>query len=199
MDDDPTAARILETAIEVIATRGYHGTSVRDIAQAASVSAGSIYNHFESKQGLLEVIINRGMDGLLTVSEQALYDAPADPVSRLDALVAAHVRAHTGYGPWSYIGNTELRSLEPARLAVVVAKRDTQQRMFERVIADGLKNGLFVTPDPAVTAKYVVTACTSVASWFRAGGRLDADELIVQYQVISRNAVGYRGGQVEQP
>ncbi|MFE3002056.1 TetR family transcriptional regulator [Nocardia sp. NPDC059246] len=198
-DDDPTAARILETAIEVIATRGYHGTSVRDIAQAANVSAGSIYNHYESKQGLLDVIINRGMDGLLAVSEQALYDAPANPVDRLDALVAAHVRAHAGYGPWSSIGNAELRSLEPPRLAVVVAKRDTQQRMFDRVITDGVTQGLFVTPDPAMAAKYVVTACTSVAGWYRIGGRLDLDELIEQYQVISRNAVGYRGGQAGQP
>ncbi|MGW6730164.1 TetR family transcriptional regulator [Nocardia sp. NPDC055029] len=190
--DDPTAARILHTAIEVIAARGYHGTSVRDIAQAAGISAGSIYNYFGSKQGLLDAIMNQGMDALIAGTEQALYEAPTDPVARLDAIVAAHVRAHAGARAGSYIGNAELRSLEPPALAVVVAKRDTQQRMFDRVLADGARQGVFTTSDPKLTAKFIVTACTAVASWYRAEGPVGVDQLVEQYQAISRAAAGFR-------
>lgn len=190
--DDATFLVVLENAIAAFGARGYHGTSVRDIATAAGLSPGTIYNHFGSKQGLLDVIMNRGMDVLINASEQALYDAPADPLSRLDALVDAHVRVHAASSTESYIGNSELRSLDPARLATVVAKRDTQQRMFDRVVADGVRRGTFTSSDPKSAARYVVTACTAVASWFRVDGSMSVDELVSKYQEISRGAVGYQ-------
>ncbi|GAB3306688.1 TetR family transcriptional regulator [Epidermidibacterium keratini] len=190
--DDATFLLVLQNAISAFGARGYHGTSVRDIATAAGVSPGTIYNHFGSKAGLLEVIMNRGMDVLINASEQALYDAPAEPLARLDALVEAHVRVHAASSTESYIGNSELRSLDVARYATVVAKRDAQQRMFDRVIADGVQRGVFKTSDPKSAARYVVTACTAVASWFRTDGAMSIEELVGHYQQISRRAVGFQ-------
>ncbi|WP_134325065.1 TetR/AcrR family transcriptional regulator [Cumulibacter soli] len=192
-DDDATFGTILDAAVRVFGKRGYHGTSVRDIAEAAGVSPGSLYNHFDSKHDLLVVILDRGLDNLVSASEDALYTAAPDPVSRLKALVGTHVRTHAVARIESYIGNSELRSLSRDARALIISKRDTQQRMFDRVVRDGTKQGVFTTSDPVTASRYVVTACTAVATWYRPDGDIGIDELVQKYEELSLSCVGYIG------
>lgn len=190
--DEPTAAAIVLAAVDQFSTRGFHGTSVRDIASLAAVSVGTVYNHFASKDELLVTIMNRGMDDLLIKTEDALFRAGTDPADRLRAIVGVHVGVHAAAPRESMIGNSELRSLDTAALTLIIAKRDAQQRMFNRVVDDGVSRGLFTTTAPRAAARFVVTACTGVAVWFRADGTLKVEEVIAQYQGIALQSVGYR-------
>jgi AcrR family transcriptional regulator len=52
-------AQILDAATKVFAQRGFHRTTIRDVAKAAGVADGTIYNYFENKTGLLLGILNR--------------------------------------------------------------------------------------------------------------------------------------------
>jgi AcrR family transcriptional regulator len=67
-------AEILRCAMEGFATRGYHGTSIDDIAQAAGISKALIYEHFASKQALHAEVITAEADALF-----ARMAAAADP------------------------------------------------------------------------------------------------------------------------
>jgi AcrR family transcriptional regulator len=51
--------QILETALEVIAERGYSGATVRQIAEAAGLSVPGLQHHFGSKEGLLAEVLRR--------------------------------------------------------------------------------------------------------------------------------------------
>lgn len=190
--DDPTARAILNAAVQVIAARGYHGTSVRDIASFAGISAGSIYNHFGSKHDLLVTILDRGGVALVDATERALLDAPDEPAARLDAIVRTHVGVHAENPLESYIGNSELRSLDAVALERVIANRDAQQRIFDRVVDQGVRRGAFHTENPVEAARFVVTACTAVAMWFRSGGPATEEQVIARYQAVARDAVGHR-------
>jgi AcrR family transcriptional regulator len=190
--DEPAARAIILAGVAQFSERGFHGTSVRDIASAAAVSVGTLYNHFGSKHELLSTIMNRGMDDLVTQTEDALFHAGIGPVDRLCAIVGVHVGVHVRAPRESLIGNSELRSLQPAALSLIVAKRDAQQRMFYRVVENGVSRGCFTTPQPRDAARFVVTACTAVASWFHLGGPLSIDDIVARYQNIALQAVGYR-------
>jgi AcrR family transcriptional regulator len=50
---------ILDAALVLFAERGYHGTSVPDLAKAAGVGAGTIYRHFESKEGVVNALYRK--------------------------------------------------------------------------------------------------------------------------------------------
>ena len=192
-DDEPTAAKLIAAAVEVVSARGYHGTSVRDIAAAAGTSPGILYHYFGTKEGLLATLLDRGLDLLVAATENALDLAGDDPADRLRAIVGAHVRVHLESQRESFLGNSELRALEPGSLRGVVAKRDVQQRIFERVVRDGVRRGAFAAPEPEDAARFVTTACTAVAAWYRSDGPLSPDEVIRRYQEIALDAVRYRG------
>ena len=66
--------RLRTAAIHLFAERGYRETSVRDIADAAGISRGSITWHFGSKAGLLEAIVKETI-GALVASLEELDDA----------------------------------------------------------------------------------------------------------------------------
>jgi AcrR family transcriptional regulator len=53
---------ILDTALELFAERGYHQTSISDITRKAGISKGLVYNYFESKEKILQSIIQTGYD-----------------------------------------------------------------------------------------------------------------------------------------
>lgn len=190
--DSPKAGALLLAGVHLISTHGFDGTSVSDIASAAGVSAAALYLHFDSKHDLLLTILDRGGESLLRVTEDALFGASPDAASRLDAVVGAHVRQHLQFRAESFIGNTELRSLDPAARALVVSRRDGQQRLFDRVVGQGVADGVFTTEHPVETSRFVVNACTSVAGWFNDQGPLPADEIITRYQAIARATVGHR-------
>lgn len=62
---------ILESALELFAVDGYNGTSMQSIAKKAGVSKGNLYNYFESKQDLLEGVLNYGLNQYMELFDSA--------------------------------------------------------------------------------------------------------------------------------
>jgi AcrR family transcriptional regulator len=183
---------VLAAAVDAMAEHGYHGTSVRDIGERAGMSAAALYHYFPSKQALLFTIMDRGIDELIRLSEEARTGAPDDPAERLRALVRVHVLRHIERQRESFLGNTELRSLEgPAREAVV-AKRDHQMRLFYDVVHDGVEGGSFRTPFPVEAARSIVNMSTAVAAWYRKTGPLSPEEIAHRYAELALEMVGYQ-------
>lgn len=84
-------AAILEAAMEAFATRGYHGTSIDDVAQAAGISKALIYEHFDSKRDLHATLVTRHAHELFA-RLQAGTAAGADREARLRGGVEAFLR-----------------------------------------------------------------------------------------------------------
>lgn len=56
-----TAQRIMDVAEELFATRGYDGTSLRQIAEGAGIREPGLYNHFSGKQALYDAVLQRAL------------------------------------------------------------------------------------------------------------------------------------------
>jgi AcrR family transcriptional regulator len=190
---DSSGGKILaDAAIVAMSEHGYHGTSVRDIADRAGMSSAALYHHFTSKQDLLFHITDRGIESLVRETEAALRASPDDPAEQLRAIVRVHVRTHAENQQASFIGNSEIRSLDAANRAIVVSKRDQQKGIFDRVVADGGERGVFTTPYPKEATMALVTMCTAVAQWYRPDGALRPDEIADRYADLGLAMLGYR-------
>lgn len=74
---------ILDAGLEVMKARGYNGTSVKDIVDAAGVPKGSFYNYFDSKEAFAVEALERASAAGLAAAHEALTDSTVEPVSRL--------------------------------------------------------------------------------------------------------------------
>jgi AcrR family transcriptional regulator len=186
----PGEEGILRAAIAVMAEKGYHGTSVRDIAVRAGLSPGALYYHFESKQELLATIMERGIEELLRRTRAALAEAGDDPAARLGAIVRTHVLFHLEDQRGTMLGTSELRALEEPLRSRHLDKRHRQQRLFDDVVVQGTERGVFATPIPLDASRAVVVMCTGVASWFSPEGPLGRAEIALRYQRLALDMVG---------
>lgn len=63
-----TRDRIFEAAVTLFAQKGYHGTSMRDLARAVGIKESSLYNHFPGKGSLLEAVLAYQLEGFQAAS-----------------------------------------------------------------------------------------------------------------------------------
>src|SRR5207237_720702 len=73
--------------------KGYHATSMQDIATAVGLYKGSLYHYIGSKEDLLARVFERGMGVLLAEVERIAEDSTGGPSAQLRRIVEAHVSA----------------------------------------------------------------------------------------------------------
>ncbi len=80
-----TRENILSASLKLFAEKGFHGTSINDIAKAANISKGLAYNYFESKQKIIEAILQQ----LYQEAEKFILvmDSVEDPYDKLKLII----------------------------------------------------------------------------------------------------------------
>ncbi len=92
---DDTRRQILDAAARLLRRNGYASTSLRDIAAATGMKAGSLYYHFASKEELAETVMVEGIDLVRAAVQKALDARPgdADPLDNIEIAIRAHLQA----------------------------------------------------------------------------------------------------------
>jgi TetR/AcrR family transcriptional regulator, cholesterol catabolism regulator len=88
---DEKLASILSVAARIIAEKGYHQASIRDIARATGVSLSGLYYYFDSKEELLFLIQDHAFGTLVESLDRQLAGA-TEPQRRLRILMENHLR-----------------------------------------------------------------------------------------------------------
>lgn len=188
-----TLTPLLQGALRMFVCSGYHGTSIRSIAEAAGLSVPGLYHHHRSKQAILDAIVTATMEEMLSHSHAAEADSDGTPRGRFEHLVEALARFHVVRRDHAFLASTEMRSMDPEVRARHIAKRDEQQSLLENAIADGVADGSFVANCPADSARAIASLCVSIASWYRPDGPLTEDEIVDMYLDFARRLVGLSG------
>ena len=90
---DLTRQRILQAAARVFRERGYSGTRLTDIAEAADMKAGSLYYHFASREALVEEVVLEGVRRTKDAVQDRLRELPADAnfLRKLEVMIETHL------------------------------------------------------------------------------------------------------------
>ena len=172
--------RPLAAALSAFVDYGYHGATIREIAQRAGLSVPGVYHHYPSKQHLLVELFNRSMTDLLQRSRLARAGG-CDPAERFALLVECLVLYHTYRKDLASIGASEMRGLEEPNRSRVVAYRNEQQRMLDEEAIEACRLGMFTTTRPREAARAVATMCTSLPQWYKADGPRTPEEIAAEY------------------
>jgi AcrR family transcriptional regulator len=188
-DGANTAGRVQAAALRLFAERGYHGTGIRQLADAAGLSSASLYHYMGTKEELLVTLMRASLTRLLEAG-QGVARAYPDPRDRLVGLVVLHVRTHAAAPDETRVVDDEIRALSPAARAEVVALRDGYEALWQSALEEGLANGAFRVTEPAVVRRALLEMCSSVARWWTPAGALSLDTLAGEYATLALRLVG---------
>jgi AcrR family transcriptional regulator len=187
---DGTRARLLRAGLELFAQRGYHGTSIRDIAAAAGVQSATLYGHFASKEELLAELVVRGHEEHHRRLVDALMDAGSDPRDQLRALVTAHVDGHASFPLLATVANAELARLSPEAAAPAHLLRAKSVELLSTVLARGVRQRVFTVENLEVTINAISAMGQNVASWYPArAAEIDIDVLCASLSDLALRVV----------
>ncbi|MCU0847392.1 MAG: TetR/AcrR family transcriptional regulator [Spirochaetes bacterium] len=156
-----TKNRVLNSALKIVNTSGYHNTSINDIIAATGVKKGNLYFHFQSKDDLIASIIGKAREEYFKyLAENIRGEKPSEKiVSILRAVFNYHKK--TGFIGGCIFGNLSLEIADDnARLSAVLYDIFSEWIGFMARLLDDAKESGEIKPDidTAATAKQIV-AC----------------------------------------
>lgn len=177
-----TARSIREKSLGLFARHGYSAVSMRMIADAVGVQVGTLYNHYPNKQALLVHLLTDHMNRLIMAWESQ----PMAPnhTAALEQFARFHIRYHITKPDEVFLSYMELRSLEPANFT----KLDELRKRYESFLTTILRG--FELEDRKVTAMAILGMLTGATTWYREGGRLNAEQIEDIYADLVLNCVG---------
>ena len=176
-EDLGTRWSILDAAARLFRHQGYSGTSLRDIAAAVGMKAGSLYYHFGSKDEIVVEVLNIGVQRVADQVRQAVAALPggAGPDKLITCAIAAHLRALHESGDYTS-ANVRIFGQMPER---VRAGHAEVRRAYEAYWGELLErcrrksrrgNGW----DPHLVRNFVLGAMNASLEWFDpAKGRVE--------------------------
>src|SRR5690348_724833 len=170
---------ILDAAARLFSERGYASTSLRDIAKAASMKAGSLYYHFSSKDEIVTAVIDLGIQVVANEVECRVKQAHADsPTARLRVAIRGHLRALLAQHTYASANIRIYNELPPKLRRRTRAARVRYDELWRRLIADCAAAGeLRRNTDLDVLRFLLIGAMNGALEWHRPGGRLKIDSL----------------------
>ncbi|MFD7299140.1 TetR/AcrR family transcriptional regulator [Streptomyces sp. NPDC059897] len=172
----------LATAAEVFAAHGYDATTVRRVADAAGMLAGSLYYHFDSKDSIVEEILRGFLDELWGRYDTVLA-AGHDPRETMRALVTESFREIDRHGPAVAIYQKESKALAAReRFAFLAASQRKFEQTWLTTLQEGVAAGAFRADlDIRLTYRFVRDTVWVAASWYRPDGRHSPEEIAREY------------------
>ncbi len=168
--------KLLKTAIDLFATKGFKGTSIRDIAQAMDMSISNIYHYFGSKEGLMLGILENSSKGMVEkLREVSELDRP--PLERFKLLLETHIGMSGARINEAKIFFLDEEDLSPAGMEI---NRRIQREILDIYIRE-LKTledlGYLTSRSLTVTAFNILGVINWHLRWYRADGSLSLDEI----------------------
>ncbi|MGI9613379.1 MAG: TetR/AcrR family transcriptional regulator [Acidimicrobiales bacterium] len=179
--EEPTAAsegreqQILEIAGDVISTKGFAATSIRDIAKAADISIAALYRHIGSKDELLFRITQARMQELFDHFDANLTSG-GTPSERLADAIAVYVAYISKNHRYINLVYRETKALDEQARSRIYETERRFMKLWEQIIGDGVASGEFVDVDVNLAANLSYFACTVWAlRYWSIGDRTEAD------------------------
>lgn len=162
---DVRRSEILDVAQQLFYAKGYEQTTIRDIIDAVGIAKGTFYHHFQSKQELLDALVDRTAEQGFAILTPVIEDPELPALEKLRRFFA-----DTG----SF--KLENRALIKALMAAMYADENTIMReklklaslpritqLLTQIIRQGVAEGTFTTCYPDEIGEIVIRITTGVS------------------------------------
>jgi AcrR family transcriptional regulator len=168
--------------------KGYEGTSMNDIAEAAGLTKAGIYHYIRGKEELLFEIMTYAMDNL----EQRVI-APAQEIADAEQRLRKIVEGHTtslleGVGAITIVLE-ETPALTAAHRRVIKARKRAYFDFIRQTLQQLESEGKLRNVDLTTAAFSLLGMILWISRWYRREGKLSAEQVLADYLEIAINGV----------
>jgi TetR/AcrR family transcriptional regulator, cholesterol catabolism regulator len=161
-------SELTREAARLFAEKGYHGTSIGDLAKSLGVQKASLYAHIESKQDLLYETMRDGAAAFHAALDAIPEDLPA--VEKIRLALRGHLRVVADQLDVATVFVREWRYLEGSRHDEILAERRRYEERFRALFREGRDLGELRTDlDDASAALLALSAANWAYTWLDPG------------------------------
>lgn len=171
---DERLDHLLARAARVFAEKGYHPTTMRDLAQASGMSLAGMYYYVRGKEQLLHLIQERCFTRVLAGAEQAVARS-SDPLERLQAFIRHHVTFFAAHMPEMKVLAHEANALTGEGQRRVHAIKRRYVDLLEGLLKEAAPEEPPV--DRSATAYLLFGMMNWIYNWYDPAGEIDPQRL----------------------
>lgn len=196
--EEPARVRLSQRAIvaaasDLFARNGFGATSLDDIGEALGVTKGALYYHIKNKEEILKLIFVT----VLTLAEEPLRriaEAELAPSEKLRRAIQHHIDIAADRSPAMSVFYREDVHLNGPFAREIATRKKAYERLFEQIVAEGIKTGDFRTELDSKIATYgILGMCNWLSQWYRPGGTYSPEQIATFFsQMIEKGLVANR-------
>lgn len=179
-----TREDILAVAAQIFRRKGFHATSMQDIARAVNLQKASLYHHVSSKQEILLALLDRALD-LLIASMREVVGQPLSPAEKLRQAIEAYTTILAEHRDLAAVLLLEFRFLDPDLRARHIRRRDEFERLWREVVKEGQQTGAFQVEDVALAVRAILGMVNWLVMWYHPQGPLSAEAIARQFAQLA--------------
>jgi AcrR family transcriptional regulator len=166
---------ILERAAEVFRRKGFHTTTMDDIANQLMMTKGSLYYYFKSKDEILYLCHDHSLNLVIKLMQEV--EASSDPPEiKLKKLLTNHMKVIMAE-PTALIVATEFEPLKGEYRQKIFEKRDRFEAGLRQVLSEGIAKGVFCPYDHKILGFIILGALNWITKWYSPKGEMNSENL----------------------
>ena len=152
--------QLLKAATHLFKEKGYHSTSMQDLADAVGMQKGSLYYYIEGKEELLRRLMERATSFMAAQIDE-IYASDLPPARKIRWALETHAVTMMEHLDLVAVYLHEYRNLPPERLAEALAVRKHYEQVLMQIVKDGIAAGEF----REVNVKMAVFGMLGMLNW----------------------------------
>lgn len=169
---DDQRESILAKAADLFAQRGYHGTSMNDVAEASGLSKATLYHYYRDKDQILVNIAEGHVTRLHDLVVEIEADASLPPTERLEVLIVRFLQAYARAQSSHRVLTEDVKFLPEADRERIVSRERAVVRAFADAVAV-LRPDLRAEGLDTAVSMLLFGMLNWMFTWLRPNGRLD--------------------------
>ena len=167
---------ILRSASLVISRNGYQNATMEDIAAELLMTKGALYYYFKNKEEILynchDLILSAAMEQM-----EAIYQEELSSMEKMKKAIKTHLDiAIREKEVFNLIVKPEQLFSED-NIEEIIEKRDQYARIFDKIIAEGVKRGEFTVSDKKMARMIILGATNWVQVWYSPEGKFKKEKV----------------------
>ncbi len=184
--------QLIETATRLFNEKGYHNTSMQDLADALGMQKGSLYYYIESKEELLRRLLKRATS-FLTSQIDEIYASDLPPAEKLRWALEHHAAMMMDHLDLVAVYLQEYRNLPPERLEEALAVRKHYEQVLMQIINDGITAGDFRPTNVKMAVFGFLGMVNWTHQWFSPDGPFTSQEIAATLSDLALHGLVRRG------